>query len=112
MSGGEAVAIGFGERDLGWREAVRNCAIAFVVLAAFPKLGHWSLRPARLGPRALAAYIAFNALAGFALRTWALPYLQRVAAEQERARAELAQVLGRRPTDAEVLEHLGLTCKR
>jgi hypothetical protein len=112
MAGGGAVAIGLGERDLGWRETARDGVIAFVVLAAFPKLIHGWLWPTRLGPRALAVYIAFNALAGFALRTWMLPYLQRVAAEHERARTELAQVLGRRPTDAEVLEHLGLTCRR
>ena len=112
MAGGAAVAIGLGEGELGWRDVVRNGAIAFVVLAAFPKLGHWSLWPTRLGPRALAAYIAFNTLAGLALRTWVQPYLKRMAVQWGHARSELAQMLGRVQSDAEVLEHLGLTRPR
>jgi hypothetical protein len=112
MSGGSAVVIGLDERHLSWRETLGYGAIAFVVLAAFPRLGYWSTWPTRLGPRNLAAYIAFNAIVGFALRTWTLPWLKRMAAQQERARTELAQTLGREPTDAEVLDHLGLTRKR
>lgn len=86
--------------------------IAFVVGAAFPRLAYWSRWPSRLGPRGLAAYIACNTTLVFAVRTWAVPYFRRMGAEQERSRAELAQALGREPTEDEVLKYVGLTCKR
>jgi len=70
------------------------------------------LWPTRLGPRALVAYIAFNTVFGFALRAWALPYLERVAADVERVRTELARTLGREPTEEEVLDQFDRTCKR
>jgi hypothetical protein len=46
------------------------------------------------------------------MRTWLLPFFRRVAEEQERARAELARTLGREPTEADLVEHFRLTCKR
>ncbi len=94
-------------RDLLW-----NGVLAFVVGAAFPRLAYRLRWPTRLGPRGLGAYIAFNTAVGFALRTWAAPYLRRMAAERERATAELRQALGREPTADEVMDHLGFTCKR
>jgi hypothetical protein len=103
-----------GSRDghLSWREGLGYGAIAVVLGAAFPRLMSWVFWPARLGPRGLAAYIAFNTAMDFVVRTRVLPYLRRMAEERERARMELAQTLGREPTEDELVEHLGLTCKR
>jgi len=104
--------IGSADGHLSWREGFAYGAIVVVVGAAFPRLMSWVCWPARLGPRGLAAYVAFNTVMDFAVRTRLLPYLRRVADARERARTELAQTLGREPTEDELLEHLGLTCKR
>jgi len=104
--------MGASDGRLSWCEQLGYGAIAVAAGAAFPRLMSWYSRPARLGPRRLAAYIALNTMIGFALHTWALPYLRRMAADGDRARTELAQTLGRQPTDAELLEHLGVTNKR
>ncbi len=112
MSGGAGALDLYGAPYPQWREAIGLGAIAFVLIAAFPKLAYRLRWPTRLGPRVLGAYIAFNTAVGFALRTWAAPYLRRMAAERERATAELRQALGREPTADEVMDHLGFTCKR
>ena len=104
--------MGASDGRLGWWEKLGYGAIAVAAGTAFPRLMSWYSRPARLGPRRLAAYIARNTMIGFALHTWVLPYLRRMAADSERARTELAQTLGREPTDAELLEHLGVTTTR
>jgi hypothetical protein len=93
---------------LGWGQTLGYGAIAVAAGAAFPRLLFWPCRPDRLGPRGLAVYIASNAVIGFALRT----FFRRVAEVQERARTELAQTLGREPTEAELFEHFRLTCRR
>jgi hypothetical protein len=95
-----------------WREPLYHFVIAFVCLAAFPRLSYRLRWPTRLGPRGLVAYIAFNTAVGFAMRTCALPYVKRIAETQERAREELRRELGREPTDEELLAHLGVTCER
>jgi hypothetical protein len=91
---------------LSWREGLGFGAIAVIAGAVFPRLMSWSCRPARRGLRGLATSIAINTMAGFVVRTWALPYLRRIAAEGEHARSGLAQTLGREPTDRELVEHL------
>jgi hypothetical protein len=102
---------------LSWRERRTYGAAVVVVIvvvgAAFPRAMSWVVfTPARLGPRGLVVYIAFNTVMDFGMRTWLLPYFRRVAEEQERARAELARTLGREPTEADLVEHFRLTCKR
>ncbi len=89
-----------------WRELAAHAGFVFVFLAAFPRLGHRLRWPTRLGPRGLLGYIAFNTAFGFALRTWALPYMRRVAEERQRAEERLREQLGREPTEDEVLAHL------
>lgn len=91
-----------------WRDAVRDGAVAFVLLAAFPRLGRWMRWPTRLSPPGLLAYIAFNTALGFALRAWALPYFRRMAQERAHAEEELRRLLGREPTEKELLAHLGI----
>lgn len=95
-----------------WQETFGNGAIAVVFGAAFPKLAYRLRWPTRLGPRGLVAYIAFNTVLDFALRTWVAPYFKRMAEQQERAKKELWQQLGRDPTEDELLAHLGITRKR
>jgi hypothetical protein len=82
--------------------------MAFAVTAAFPRLGYLLRWPTRLGPRGLLAYIAFNTLVLFLLRQFVMPYLRRLAEEQQRAKEQLRQRLGREPTERELFEHLGL----
>lgn len=91
-----------------WREALSYSAMAFAFLAAFPKLSHRLRWPTRLGPRGLVAYIAFNTAVGFAVRTWAVPFVKRTGERVERGKEELRRELGREPTDQELLAHLGL----
>jgi hypothetical protein len=104
-----------GSRDdkLSGRQWLAYGVVVVVVGAAFPRVISWVVFwPARLGPRGLTAGIALNTLMDFGVRTWLLPYFRRVAEEQERARAELAQRLGREPTEADLVAHFRQTCKR
>ena len=96
----------------GWREVLEERALAFVGTAAFPRLAHWLRWPTRLGPRGFLAYVAFNTFLLFALRTWVIPYLRRMAEEQERVKEELRAQLGREPTADELLAHLDIACRR
>ncbi len=93
-------------------EALLQSALVFVGTAAFPRLAHWLRWPTRLGPRGFIAYVAFNTLVLFAVRTWLVPYLERMAAERERAVQKLREQLGRDPNEDEVLAHLGIGCDR
>lgn len=95
-----------------WRDALGYGAIAFLFLAAFPRLAYRMRWPTRLGHRGLLAYVVFNTASGFALRTWVAPYFKRMAREQERAKEELRHQLGREPTEDELFAHLGVTCRR
>ncbi len=101
-----------GTGELRWRDAVGHASITFAFLAPFPRLAYWARWPTRLGPRGVVAYMAFNTVFAFALRTWALPYLKRMADEREHAESELRRQLGRDPTDDELLAHLGIGCTR
>ena len=94
------------------RNILQQSAIAFVGTAAFPRLGYWLRWPTRLGPRGFVAYAAFNTALLFAIRTWVIPYVKRIAEEREPAERELREQLGREPTEDEVLAHLGITCDR
>jgi hypothetical protein len=94
------------------REVLRVRAIAFVGMAAFPRVAHWLRWPTRLGPRGLIAYAAFNTLLLFAIHTWVIPFFNRMAEKRQRAERELREQLGRDPTEDEVLAHLGVTCER
>jgi hypothetical protein len=87
-----------------WRDAAGDGAMAFVVLAAFPRLAdrlHWRTR---LSPRGVVASIAFNTAMGFVLRAWLLPYLRRI--EQQLAQAE--KELGRKATKDELVAYFGV----
>lgn len=95
-----------------WRDALDHVAIAFLFLAAFPRLAHRMRWPTRLGPRGLLAYVAFNTAIGVALRTWVVPFFKRIAQEQERAKEQMRRQLGREPTDDELIAHLRITCRR
>jgi hypothetical protein len=95
-----------------WRDMLQQSAIAFIGTAAFPRLAYWLRWPTRLGPRGFIAYVAFNTLLLFAVRTWVIPFFKRMAEERERAERELRDRLGRDPTEDEVLAHLGITCER
>jgi hypothetical protein len=95
-----------------WREALGFGAIAFVVLAAFPRTAYRLRWPTRLSRRGVVAYIAMNTIIGFALRAWAMPYFKRMADEQARAEQELREQLGREPTEDELFAHLGIVCCR
>ncbi len=66
----------------------------------------------RLGPRGTGVYIASNVAFAWALRLWALPWLERANEKHERIRRELAEQLGREPTDDELFEHLMNAHKR
>jgi hypothetical protein len=92
-----------------WRLVVQQRAIAFVGMVAFPRLAYWLRWPTRLGPRGFIAYVAFNTLLLFALRTWVMAFFKRVVEERERAERVLCEQLGREPTEDEVLAHLGIT---
>lgn len=89
-----------------WNDALRDAAWIFLGMAAFPKLAHRLRWPTRLGPRGLLLYIALNTALGVAVRTWAVPFLKRLAEEREEAKDELRQQLGRDPTDEELGAHL------
>jgi hypothetical protein len=90
-----------------WRDAVVY-AVAFVFLAAFPKLGYQLRWRTRLSPRGVVTYIAFNTAMGFAVQAWVLPYFRRMAQKRAQAEEELRQQLGRKPTEDELFEHLGI----
>lgn len=92
-------------RDHDWRDRLWVTAIGFAGNAAFPRLSHRLRWPSRLGPRGLAAYVAFNTLLHFAVRKWVFPTLRRMAAERERARQALREQLRREPTDDEIRAH-------
>ena len=91
--------------NLSGRDVLVSYAAATIFLAAFPRFAYW---PARSGPRGLLAYVAFNAAARFALRAWLLPYVRQIGEEQEQAKEQLRQRLGREPNMREVFEHLGI----
>jgi hypothetical protein len=92
----------------GWRDALGDGAIAFVVFAAFPRFAYRLRWRSRLSPRGLVAYIAVNSAVGFALQAWVVPYLRRMAQKRAQAEEELRQQLGRKPTEDEVFAHLGI----
>ena len=94
------------------RDIWQQSAITFAGTAAFPRAASWLRWPTRLGPRGLVAYAAFNTLLGFAIRTWLIPFMKRMAQERERAEHELREQLGREPSEDEVLAHLGVTGER
>jgi hypothetical protein len=96
----------------GWRNVLQERAIAFLGTAAFPRVSYWLRWPTRLGPRGVIVYAAFNTLVIFAMRTWGIRHLQRMAAKRERAEQELRDQLGRAPTEDEVCARLGSTCER
>jgi hypothetical protein len=95
-----------------WTDIAQQHGIGFIGAAAFPRLAHWLRWPTRLGPRGFIAYVAFNALLLFAIRTWLMPFFKRMAEERELAEQELREQLGREPTMEEVLVHLGITGER
>jgi hypothetical protein len=90
-----------------WRVAV-GYAVALVVLAAFPRLGYPRRWRTPLSLRGVVAYIAWRTATGFALQVWALPYLRRTKQKWAQAEEELRQQLGRKPTEDELLAHLGI----
>lgn len=96
---------------LRWRDILPQSAIAFVGTAALPRVAYWMRWPTRLGPRGFLAYAAVKTLSGFAIRTWLIPFMKRMAAERERAEKELREQLGREPTEDEILAHLGITAR-
>jgi len=98
--------------QMRWQETVAYIVLAVVFLAAFPRLAYRLRWPTRLGPRGLVPYIAWRTAFLFALRTWAVPYCERMAERQEQAKLELRGQLGREPTDNEVFAQLGFACKR
>jgi hypothetical protein len=100
------------KHKLSWREGLGYGAVVVAVGAIFPRAMSWVTWPARLGPRGLVAYIVFNTVMDFAVRTRLLPFFERVIEEQQCARTELARTLGREPTEQEFVEHLRLTCAR
>lgn len=95
-------------RERGWRETMSQAAMAFVAMAAFPRLSYRLRWPTRLGPRGLVAYIAVNTLWQFLLRQFVLPHLKRMAEEHERDMEHLRGRLGREPTERELFEHRGI----
>jgi hypothetical protein len=88
------------------RELALGAAVTVAGNVAFPRLAHRLRWPARLGPRGLAAYVAWNTAVGFALRTWAGPAVRRAVEEHRRVERELRDELGREPTPDEVLARL------
>jgi hypothetical protein len=89
-----------------WNDALYEAAWTFVGIAAFPRLTHRLRWPARLGPRGLLLYIALNTALGLAVRTWAVPFFNRLGEHREQAKDELRRRLGREPTDEELGAHL------
>jgi hypothetical protein len=89
-----------------WREPfareLPTAAFVFVLGVPFPCLAHWLRWPSRLGPRGLAAYIAFKTLEGFAIRHGVVPMISRYVELHQR----LVEELGREPTETELREHL------
>jgi hypothetical protein len=83
-------------------------AVAFVLLAAFPRLGYRRQWPTRLSPRRVVAQVAYKTGISFALQVWVLPYLKRMAQKRAQAEEELCQQLGRKPTEDELFAHLGI----
>ncbi len=96
----------------GWRKAIGDGALRFAGIAAFPRLAYLLRWQTRLGPRGTGVYIASNVAFAWALRLWALPWLERANEKHERIRRELAEQLGREPTDDELFEHLMNAHKR
>jgi hypothetical protein len=82
-----------------WSDVLRQGCIAFVGTAAFPRLAHRLRWPTRVGPRGFAAYVAFNTLVLFAVRTWIFPVLKRMAADRDPTRDELREQLRREPSN-------------
>ena len=89
-----------------WNDARREAAWTFFGVAAFPRLAHRLRWPTRLGPFGLLVYIGFTTGFLLALRTWAVPLLERFVERREQAKDELRKQLGREPTDGEVAAHL------
>jgi hypothetical protein len=84
------------------REILFAAAISFLGNLLFPRLAYRMRWPSRLGPRGVAAWIAFNVVfAGFA-KGWLIPRLMRRNEEFQR----LLDELGREPTSAEIEAHL------
>ena len=91
-----------------WRDVLSVEVAAFVGRVAFPRLAYWARWPTRVGPRGLAAYIAWNTAFQFAMRQWFLPGVRREVEAHERAAAELRERLGREPTYEEIAAHRGI----
>jgi hypothetical protein len=89
----------------GGRDAFGEAALRFAGVAAFPRLAYWLRWPTRLGPRGFIAYVVFQTVLIFVVRTWGPPYLKRLSDEVLAEKAELAERLGREPTEAELIEH-------
>lgn len=80
--------------------------ITTVVGALFPRLLYRANWVARLRPRGLMIYIALTTAFGFSMRQWVRPFFTEWAEETTKQRAELAQKLGREPTDEELQQHM------
>lgn len=91
------------------RDVLIESAMRFAGVVVFPGIAHRLRWPTRLGPRGLVAYIAVNTLVAFALFNWVFPFLRRSHEEYERAKAQLADRLGREPTDVELGEYFRRT---
>ena len=81
--------------------------VALVVAGALaPRIVYFK---GRLRGRALAIHTASNAMVMFGMRQWLAPWGRRHTARLDAAREQLAGELGREPTEAEILTHLGFT---
>jgi hypothetical protein len=94
-----------GNRGKRWSEIPSEAAWTFIAIAAFPKLAHRLRWPTRLGPRGLLLYIALSTALGFTVRGLVVPWLKRVYEQNEQAKRELRQQLGREPTAEELASH-------
>lgn len=91
---------------MSWNDALREAAWTFVFIAAFPKLARCLRWPARLGPRGLLLYVAFNTAIGLAVRAWVAPFFKRAVEQCEQVKDDLRRQLGREPTGEELEAHL------
>ena len=85
-----------------WRPVLaREFAFRWAFASALPRVyrrGQWV---SRLGRRGLALYVVARTAERYATLTWLLPPLRGVLADKQRWRRELADQLGREPTDEE-----------
>lgn len=91
------------KQTLTLREHLAGAAVYIAFATALPRLAYWARWPTRLGPRGLLAYIAWVTCFQFGLRTYLLPWAERIAEKRE----QLTERLGRAPTDDELADHLG-----